>query len=124
MLSVFMSAKHMSPNSQIKEFLMFKKLLLAVAILFLPVVVFADVNCPKAKVLHLQPQIGSILVYQEGQNWHNVGNPESAAVQAMYSALLAAQMADKPVIIRYPDGCDCTAYELETAAKMVRTYNE
>ena len=103
---------------------MLPKLLIAVAILLLPVGAFADVNCPKAKVLNLQPQTNSILVYLEGQNWHKVGNPESTAVQAMYSALLAAQMADKPVIIRYPDGYDCTAYELTTSAIMVRTYNE
>lgn len=103
---------------------MLQKLLIMVVILLLPVSAFADVNCPKAKVSNLQLQTTSILVYQEGQNWHKVGNPESAAVQAMYSALLAAQMADKPVIIRYPDGYDCMAYELASSAIMVRTYND
>lgn len=86
--------------------------------------VFADVNCPKAKVEHLQPQKSSILVRQEGQNWHRLGSPEDAGVKAMYSTLLAAQMAGKPVVIRYPDGFDCSEYELSTPALMVRTYNE
>lgn len=87
-------------------------------------VAYADVNCPKAKVEHVQAQRGSILVYLEGQNWHRVGDVDDPGTQSMYSALLAAQMSGKPVVMRYPDGYDCLAYELTIPASMVRTYNQ
>jgi hypothetical protein len=108
-----------------RSFVVKNKLLILLLSIGAPVIAWAsDVNCPKAKVLHLQPQASSILFKQEGQDWHHLGNPESSGVQAMYSALLAAQMAGRPVIVRYPAGYDCSAYELSTPAKMVRTYNE
>ena len=81
------------------------------------------IDCPPAKVLNLQPQRSSILVKLQGQDWHRVGRPDHPGVKAMYSALLAAQMAGKKVTIRYPDGYDCKAYELSTDAHMVRTHN-
>ena len=84
---------------------------------------YASVDCPAAKVLNLQPQRGSILVKLQGQNWHRVGKPDHPGVQAMYAALLAAQMAGKKVTIRYPDGYNCKAYELRTDALMVRTHS-
>lgn len=41
----------------------------------------------------------------------------------MYSAMLASQMSEKSITVRYPEGYDCKAYELKTAAEMVRTHN-
>ena len=87
-------------------------------------ITFASVDCPKAKILNLQPQTNAILVKLEGQDWHKVGAPGDPGSMAMCSALLAAQMAGKPVVIRYPDGYQCSEYELSTSALMVRTYND
>ncbi|RZM72708.1 hypothetical protein [Pseudoalteromonas rubra] len=99
-----------------------KKYLLALC-LFLPFVANSTTNCPEAKVQHLQIERDSILVFQEGQNWHLIGPPSDPGVQAMYSALLSAQMAGKKVIIRFPAGYDCKAYNLSVPALMVRTNN-
>jgi len=82
------------------------------------------IDCPPAKVVHLQPQKANILVKLEGQDWHKVGSADDPGAKAMYSALLAAQMAGRTVTIRYPDGYDCLAYELSTDAYMVRTHNQ
>ena len=103
---------------------MFK--LVFIVLIFSTAINFANatIDCPKAKIVNLQPQTNAILVKLEGQDWHKVGAPDDPGTMAMYSALLAAQMAEKPVVIRYPDGYQCTEYELSTSAVIVRTYNE
>ncbi len=84
----------------------------------------ADVDCPAAKISNIQVQKTVIYVYPEGQQWHMVGNIDGPGVKEMYSALLAAQISGKKVILRYPDGYDCSAYDLTIPANMVRTYND
>lgn len=85
---------------------------------------FADIECPVTTVRHVQVQNAVILVFPEGQQWHKVGNVGAPGVDQMYSALLAAQMAGKKVALRYPDGYDCSLYDLAISATMVRTYND
>ncbi len=80
------------------------------------------IDCPAAKITQIQPQVGSILFYAEGQNWHRLGATDGRGVPEMYSALLAAMMSDKRVIVRYPDGYDCTTYNTTIDAQMVRVY--
>lgn len=80
----------------------------------------ATVNCGPSRIISLQVQTNSILVLAEGQDWHKVGAIGGPGVAEMLSALLAAQMAGKRVVIRYPAGYDCSAYELSTPAMMVR----
>ncbi len=99
------------------------KFLLPLILMSLSTITIA-LDCPKAKVEHLQPQTHIILVKQEGQPFRQVGHLDDAGTKAMYSALLAAQMSGKPVIIRYPAGFDCSAYDLSTPATMVRTFTD
>jgi|GEM_PF-2422998 len=101
-----------------------KALFFALFISFTPIAVHGSENCPKAKVASIQPQKSTILVLLEGQDWHKVGNTGDPGAEAMYSALLAAQMSGKSVLIRYPDGYDCSAYDTRTDAEMVRIYND
>jgi len=84
---------------------------------------FASVDCPAAKVNYLQIEGSVIYVNLEGQNWHLLGQIDTVGTKERYSALLAAQMSGKKVVLRYPDGYDCSAYELTVPAMMVRTYN-
>lgn len=100
-----------------------KKLILAIFILVLSKPAFS-IDCPSAKVEHLQIEGSVIYVYPEGQNWHLVGNIEAVGTRERYSALLAAQMSGKKVVLRYPDGYDCSQYNLSEPAVMVRTYND
>ena len=101
------------------------KMVLIASVLLIAIAGRANaIDCPKAKVLYLQVEVNSILVWLEGQNWHRVGSPADDSAKAMYSALLAAQMASRPVILRYPDGYDCAGYNLVIPAKMVRTCND
>lgn len=80
------------------------------------------VDCPAAKVVHLQVEQDKVLVLLENQNWHLVGLFSSVWTEKMYSALLAAQMANNIVVIRYPDGFDCSGYNLQVAPLAVRTF--
>jgi len=102
---------------------MLKKLFITIVIIFLSNSTYAVVNCPVAKIRHIQVQKNSILFRLEGQNWHRLGKPGDPGVDAMYRALLAAQMTDKPVLVRYPDGYVCSASTYNTDAIMVRTFN-
>jgi hypothetical protein len=83
-----------------------------------------SVDCPKAKIEHIQPEVGHIVYKQIGYEWRKLGQADSDAVKAMYSALLSAQMAGKSVMVRYPEGYNCNVYELSTPASVVRTYND
>lgn len=46
------------------------------------------------------------------------------ATPASNTAMSPAVMPGKLIVIRYPDGYDCSAYETDTNAEMVRTYNQ
>ena len=97
-----------------------KKLIGISALLILVAPAYA-VDCPAAKITHVQAQSSSILVRIEGQNWHRIGAVGGPGVDAMFSAALAAQVAGLDVILRYPDGYDCSAYNTSTDAIMIRT---
>ena len=79
-------------------------------------------DCNPEKVVLIQVQQDNILVKLENQNWHLLGLHSSPATKAMYSAVLAAQMAEKRVSMRFPGGYDCSAYEVLTAPSMVRVW--
>jgi hypothetical protein len=83
----------------------------------------ATVDCPPSRVIYVQVETNAVLALLEGQGWHLIGMHSAAGTPSMYAGLLAAQMADKQVVLRYPAGFDCTAYELGTPAMMVRTVN-
>ena len=98
------------------------RLIWSILALMLASPVFA-LDCPDAKIIHVQLENNAVLVLQEGQNWHLVGYYAEAGTREKYAAILAAQMTGKRVIIRYPEGFNCAAYELSTSSLMVRTVN-
>ena len=85
---------------------------------------YSTIDCPVAKVDSIQIEGANIYAYPEGQHWHLVGHLETIGTKERYSAILAAQIAGKKIILRYPDGYDCSLYELSTPAVMVRLLNE
>ncbi|TVZ37419.1 hypothetical protein P886_1760 [Alteromonadaceae bacterium 2753L.S.0a.02] len=97
--------------------------------IFLLFVIILSVNahgkdCPPEKIKYVQVERDKVLVFLENQNWHLLGFYNVDGTKEMYSAVLAAHMADKNVSIRYPEGYDCSAYELSIGAHMVRVYPE
>ena len=96
---------------------MMKKIIALSSIAF-SINAYSVVNCPAAKLVHIQAQTNAILYQQEGQPFHRLGKPGGPGVSEMYSALLSAQASGKTVTIRYPDGYDCS---VATNALMVRT---
>ena len=97
-------------------------------IVFIGLVLLANVasavDCPASKVVNIQVHPHSILFKLQNQNWHRLGIPGEQGVAEMYSALLAAQMSGKRVVVRYPGEYDCAAYETETDPQMIRIYND
>lgn len=90
-----------------------------VALMLVSGPVNASIDCPVGLVEYVQPQKSSILYRQNG-TWRRLGAPDGPGVDEMYAALLAAMMADREVVVRYPDGFDCTATDYGTDALMVR----
>ena len=84
----------------------------------------AAIDCPKIIIEHIQIEGEVIYVFYKGQNWHLLGNVNTAGTRERYSALLAAQMSGKNVQLRYPDGYNCVGYDLSIPAVMVRTFND
>ncbi|WP_240311891.1 hypothetical protein [Teredinibacter turnerae] len=83
----------------------------------------ASVDCPPSNIKHVQVETDKVLVLPEGQAWHLIGFISQPGTKEMLSVVLAAQLADRKVVVRYPDGYDCTNYDLSTPALMVRLYN-
>ena len=79
------------------------------------------IDCPSATVANIQVEGNVIFVFPTGQNWHLVGSLSDMGTKEKYAALLAAQMAGKQVTIRFPDGYNCSAYDLSIPSLMVRT---
>ena len=79
------------------------------------------IDCPAAKVLSVQVENNAIVILLEGQNWHLLGFNEHVATKMKLATVLAAQSSGKRVMLRYPDGYNCTAYELDTPTMAVRT---
>jgi hypothetical protein len=80
----------------------------------------ADVDCPATRVANIQVETNAVLVQLEGGNWHLVGYHSQSGTREKYAALLSAQASGFPVVLRYPDGYVCSAYEVVTSTMMVR----
>ncbi|KPZ73133.1 hypothetical protein AN944_00281 [Shewanella sp. P1-14-1] len=85
----------------------------------------ARVDCPIAKVINIQIEGSKIMYLQEGASWRTLGYITEAGTNERYSALLAAQMASKRVIVGYKDNnYDCSKTNYGTSAYIIRTYND
>ena len=103
---------------------MLKKAFILITIMILSISMYAVVNCPAAQIEHIQVEQTSILFKQKGQQWHRLGFANVPSVDAMFKAMLAAQMTEKKVIVRFPDGFNCFAFDIKTDPLMVRTLNQ
>ncbi|MFK8029149.1 MAG: hypothetical protein AB8G18_02835 [Gammaproteobacteria bacterium] len=85
------------------------------------------IDCPAGKVDYLQVQGTGILIRLEGQGWHLLGThftstgDENLMLNSLYAGALAAQMSERQVVVRYPNGYDCSATDYNTPALMLRT---
>lgn len=100
-------------------------------ILFFSIILFSATlhagrtDCPAAKVHHIQIEGTKILYQQSGGPWRTLGYlTNNDGTRERYSALLAAQVAGKPIRVGYPvDGYDCSVTNYGASAFLVRTYN-
>jgi hypothetical protein len=82
-------------------------------------------DCPLALVQNIQIESEHVLYIQYGYPWRRLGNLNEPGTRERLSALLAAQMAGKKVIISYKDAdYDCTVTNYSVSAYLLRTYND
>lgn len=99
-------------------------LLLLAAVLLSPSVL-ARTDCPAAPVLNIQIESNVILYLQKNAPWRRLGTLDEIGTRERLTALLAAQMSGRKVMVAYQnDGYDCTATNYAESAFIVRTYNE
>ena len=84
---------------------------------------FATEDC-KSTVEHIQiNDDGRILIFLSGQNWHLLSDSTSdLSSKEKLSMALAAQASSREIMLRYPVGYDCNAWETNTPPTIVRTY--
>ncbi|WP_054113233.1 hypothetical protein [Marinagarivorans algicola] len=88
--------------------------------------VSATVDCPKARVESIQPDIDFIYIRLEGQNWQRLGNYSQPSTPSKLSVALAAHASGKKVLIRFPDGhnAECSSFNKTVDALMIRITDE
>ena len=87
---------------------------------------YARTSCPKAKIVHLQIENNHVLYSQDvnGKLWRKLGSFSESGTRERYSALLAAQMSGKEVVVAYADNAyDCSVANYKVSAYLVRTFN-
>ena len=99
------------------------KYVISITLLVLSSGAHARKNCPVAKIDHIQIESGVILYFQSGV-WRRLGVISDVGTKERYSALLAAQMSGKNVMIAYRnDDYDCHKTNYGESSYIVRTYN-
>ncbi|NRD73826.1 hypothetical protein HQQ94_11370 [Shewanella sp. VB17] len=87
---------------------------------------YARTSCPKDKIVHLQIESNHVLYSQDvnGKLWRRLGSLSEPGTRERYSALLAAQMSGKEVVVAYSDNAyDCSLTNYKVSAYLVRTFN-
>ncbi|MFL0803837.1 MAG: hypothetical protein K6L81_08965 [Agarilytica sp.] len=100
---------------------MIKKLFTLVALLS-STYTFAYVDCPKAKVKHIQPDVGWVYIQLEGQDWQRLGDYDEKSLSSKVSIALSAFASGKEVMLRFPDGhnSECTSFNNTVNAWAIR----
>lgn len=100
------------------------KLSLIILSILLCSTAWARTDCPAAKIENIQIEGGFILYNQEGANWRRLGKLNEEGTAERYSAMLAAQMSGKRVMVAYSrNDYDCSVSNTSESAHIVRTYN-
>ena len=85
--------------------------------------VLARKDCPPALVENIQVESNHVLYKQVGYQWRKLGIFDEPGTRERLSALLAAQMAGKRVMVSYKDEAyDCTKSNYSVSAFLLRTY--
>ena len=91
---------------------------------FFSLPVHARKDCPVAVVENVQIESNHVLYKQAGAQWRRLGALDELGTRERLSAMLAAQMAGKRVMVSYQDNnYDCTTVNYGVSAILVRTYN-
>jgi len=101
------------------------KISLVLCVVFSLSAVAADrTNCPVAVINNLQIESNFVLYLQQGAPWRRLGGLDEDGTAERYSAMLAAHMAGKRVMVSYKrDDYDCSETNYTESAYLVRTYN-
>lgn len=83
---------------------------------------FARVDCPIAKVEHVQIEHDYAHIKLEGQPWRHIGKISDIGTKERISLLMTAQVANRNVLIAYPDGYDCNKSTFEASMIVARLY--
>ncbi len=104
---------------------MYKGVLLVIFLCFSSTVK-ASVDCPKARVESIQPDIDFVYIRLEGQDWQRLGSYSQPSTSSKLSVALAAQASGKEVLIRFPDGhnAKCNSFNNKVDALMIRLTDE
>ena len=83
----------------------------------------ARTDCPADKIAHIQIEGSKVMYFQSGV-WRTLGYLNDVGTKERLSALLAAQMADKKVVVGYSrNDYECNVANYSEKAFMLRTYN-
>ena len=84
----------------------------------------ARTDCPAEKVAFIQIEGNKVLYMQNGYKWRQLGDLSVSGTKERYSALLAAQMSGRKVMVAYENNLyDCSLTNYSEPAYIVRTYN-
>ncbi len=92
---------------------------------FMSAIVDARTDCPSAKVVHIQIEGNNIIYKQENAPWRGLGAINNTGTKERYSALLAAQVSGRKVLVGYNNNSyDCNVMNYSEPAYVVRTFNQ
>lgn len=102
-----------------------KNILLLLAAVLLSPPVLARTDCPVAPIVNIQIEGNVVLYLQKDAPWIRLETLEEIGTRERLTALLAAQMSVRKVMVAYSnDSYDCTTVNYSESAFIVRTYNE
>ncbi len=85
---------------------------------------YARKDCPIAVIDNIQVENAGVLYFQSGV-WRKLGTLTDIGTKERFSALLAAHMAGKKVMVSYDnDNFNCNETDYTTNAIIVRTYKD
>lgn len=100
------------------------KILITVLLLFFSLNTYARKDCPVAIVDNIQIENASVLYLQSGV-WRKLGVLTDVGTKERFSALLAAHMSGKKVMVAYENSnFNCNKTDYSTNAMIVRTYKD
>lgn len=88
---------------------------------------FASVDCGPAEVIAIQSQNSDVLIRVSiagAESWKSLGLHTSNYTKSFQAIAQQALASNLNIVLRYPDGYDCTATDYGTAPMMIRITKE